>query len=78
MALPPELKTLVKCHEELIVVIRNNLQAISCFLLLEEIISHETYRVVTDSESYHTDHKRAAWKIKYKKMQNIIHYFMNT
>ena len=59
MASPPELKTLVKYHEEVIVVIRNNLQAISRFLLLEEIISHETYRVVTDSESYHADHKRA-------------------
>ena len=59
MASSPELKTLVKCHEELIVVIRNNLQAISRFLLIEEIISHETYREVTDSESYHADHKRA-------------------
>ena len=59
MASPPELKTLVKCHKELIVVIRNNLQAISRFLLIEEIISHKTYREVTDSKSYHTDHDRA-------------------
>ena len=59
MASPPELKTLVKCHEELIVVTRNNLKAMACFLLIEEIISHETYREVTDSKSYHTDHERA-------------------
>ena len=58
MASSPELKTLVKCHEELIVVIRNNLQAISRFLLLEEIISHESYREV-NSKSYHTDHDGA-------------------
>ena len=59
MTSSPELKTLVKCHEELIVVIRNKIQAISRFLLIEEIISHETYREVTDSKSYHTDYERA-------------------
>ena len=59
MASSPELMTLVKCHEQLIVVIRNNLEAIARFLFIEEIISHETYREVTDSKSYHTDHERA-------------------
>ena len=59
MASSPELKTLVKCHEELIVVTSNNLQAISRFLLIEEIISHESYLEITDSESYLTDYDRA-------------------
>ena len=59
MASSPELKTLVKCHEELIVVTRNNLQAISRFLLLEEIIGYGSYREITDINSYHTDHDRA-------------------
>ena len=59
MASSPELMTLVKCHEQLTVVIRNNLQAIARFLFTEEIISHETYREVTDSKSCHTDHERA-------------------
>ena len=57
MASSPELMTLVKCHEQLIVVIRNNLEAISRFLHIQEIISYETYREVTDSSV--TDNKGA-------------------
>ena len=48
MASSPELKTLMKCHEQLIVVIRNNLEPIARFLHIEDIISHEKYREVTD------------------------------
>ena len=57
MASSPELKTLMKCHEQLIVVIRNNLEPIARFLHIEDIISHEKYREVTDSCL--TDDKRA-------------------
>ena len=78
MASSPELKTLVKCHEELIVVIRNNLQAISRFLLIEEIVSHESYREVTDSKSYHTDHDRAKIILRYleDKVQEDAKYYL--
>ena len=77
MASSPELMTLVKCHEELIVVIRNNLEAIARFLLIEEIISHETYREVTNSKSYHTDHDRAKIILRYleDKVQEDAKYY---
>ena len=59
MAPSRELMVLVKYHDELIVTIRNDLEAIAGFLFLKEIISRETYREATDGKSYHTDHDRA-------------------
>ena len=59
MASSPELLILVKCREPLIVVIRNNLEAIACFLKIEHVISHQTYREVTNSKSGHSDDERA-------------------
>ena len=77
MASSPELMTLVKCHEQLIVVIRNNLQAIARFLFTEEIISHETYREVTDSKSYRTDYERARITLRCleDKVQEDVSYY---
>ena len=55
----PELLTLVKCREQLSLVIRNNLEAIASFLNIEDVISHKVYREVTNTQSGHSDDERA-------------------
>ena len=55
----PELKILLKCHEQVVVIIRNNLEEITRYLRRNDIITHQIYREATDSKSYHTDHDRA-------------------
>ena len=55
----PELKILLKYHEKLTVLIRNNLERIARFLHEKEIINREKYREVTDSKSGKTDDERA-------------------
>ena len=55
----PELKILLKYHEQLAVLIRNNLEDIARFLHQKEIINREKYREVTDSKSGKTDDERA-------------------
>ena len=55
----PELKILLKYHEQLAVLIRNNLEDIARFLHGREIINREKYREVTDSKSGKTDDERA-------------------
>ena len=55
----PEMKILLKYHEQLTVLIRNNLEDIARFLHGKEIINYEKYREVTDSKSGKTDDERA-------------------
>ena len=55
----PELKILLKCHEQLTVLIRNNLEDIAHFLHEKEIIDREKYWEVTDSKSGKTDDEKA-------------------
>ena len=55
----PELKILLKSHEQLTVLIRNNLEGIACFLHEKAIINREKYREATDIKSGKTDDERA-------------------
>ena len=75
MASSPESKTLLSCYKELIVVIRNNLEAIARFLRIEDIISHEMYREVTDG--CFTDDKRARIMLRCleDKVQEDVRYY---
>ena len=59
MASSPELSTLVKYRERLIVVIRNDIEAIASFLKTEDIINHQIYREGTNTKSGHSDDERA-------------------
>ena len=56
---PPELKILLKYHEQMVVIIRNNLEEIACYLHTNDVITRQIYREATDSNSHHTDHNRA-------------------
>ena len=71
----PELLTLVKCREQLIVVMRNNIEAIASFLNLKDIINRQIYREVTNSKfnmmMKEPEHFIVGLKIKLKKMQHI-------
>ena len=55
----PELFTLVKCREQLTVIMRNDIEAIASFLYLKHTINHQLYREVTNSKSRHSDDDRA-------------------
>ena len=55
----PELKILLKCNEQLAVLIRNNLETIAGFLHGKEIINREKYREAIDITSGKTDYERA-------------------
>ena len=55
----PELKILLKYHEQLAVLIRNNLKDIARFLHGKEIIDDEKYCEAIDSKSGKTDDERA-------------------
>jgi len=59
MTSSPELKTLLKCHEQLVVLVRNNLEEISRNLHVKDIIGREKYREVTDTKSILSDDEKA-------------------
>jgi len=77
----PELKKLVKCHKQLAVYIRNNLEDIALFFHGEEIISHDKYREVTDIKSCVTDDEKARRILRWledKVEEDIRYYFIFT
>ena len=55
----PELKILLKYHEQVVVIIRNNLEEIARYLRRNDVITRQIYREATYGISYHTDHGRA-------------------
>ena len=55
----PELKILLKYHEQVVVIIRNNLEEIARYLCGNDVITRQIYREATYGKSYHTDHDRA-------------------
>ena len=73
----PELKILLKYNEQLIVLIRNNLEDIARFLHGKEIIDDEKYYEVTDSKSGKTDDEKAkiilSW-LENRVKENTSHY----
>ena len=74
----PELKILLKYHEQLTILIRNNLEDISRFLHGKEIINREKYREVTDSKSSKTDDVRAKLILRWLNdnvEEDTSHYF---
>ena len=54
-----ELKVLLKYHDQLAILIRNNLEDIARFLHGKDIIDREKYREATDSKSGKTDDEKA-------------------
>jgi len=55
----PELRTLLNHHEQLSVIIRNNIDDIALCLHREGVINRDKYREVTDSKYYITDTEKA-------------------
>ena len=55
----PELKILLKYHEQVVVIIRNNLEEIARYLRRNDVITRQIYREATYGKSYHSDHDRA-------------------
>ena len=66
----PESKILLKYHEQVTVIIRNNLEEIARYLRTNDIIKVETYREATDSKSCRTDHDRA--KIVLRRLEDKV------
>ena len=65
-----ELKILLKYHEQVTVIIRNNLEEIARYLRRNDVINGQIYREATDSKSYHTDHDRA--KIVLRRLEDKV------
>ena len=55
----PELKILLKYHEQIVVIIRNSLEEIARYLHGNDVITRQIYREATYGKSHHTDHDRA-------------------
>ena len=55
----PELMILLKYHQQLIILVKNNHEDIARFLHGKEIINREKYREATSSKSGKTDDERA-------------------
>ena len=75
----PELKILLKYHEEVVVIIRNNLEEIARYLRRNDVITRQIYREATDSNSYHTDHDRAKTilrRLEDKVEEDTRHYYI--
>jgi len=72
-----QLKVLLKFHEELRVIIRNNLEEIARHLHLKEVINREKYCEVTDSNSSVTGDERARKLLRRleDKVQENVHYY---
>ena len=66
----PEMKILLKYHEQVVVIIRNNLEEITRYLRRNDIITHQVYREATDSKSNHSDHDRA--KIVLRRLEDKV------
>ena len=75
----PELKILLKYHEQVVVIIRNNLEEIARYLRRNDVITRQIYREATYGNSYHTDHDRA--KIILRRLEDKVeedtrHYYI--
>ena len=75
----PELKILLKYHEQVVVIIRNNLEEIARYLRRNDVITHQIYREATDSKSYHNDYDRAKiilHRLEDKVEEDAKHYYI--
>ena len=75
----PELKILLKYHDQVVVIIRNNLEEIARYLRRNDVITRQIYREATYVKSYHTDHDRA--KIVLNRLEDKVeedtrHYYI--